>query len=140
LVSTSSTERSRGSRARLPLRLTWITLALCAVAAYPAYRFGGWESVTGMALGAALSLVTIVISYLLLSFAFRRSRQLQSIIVLGGFVLRVALLFLFLSLVSRTMAVELEEVVLWLVSFYLVLVVVEARELAAQTRRGTSEA
>jgi len=93
-----------------------------------------------MALGAALSLVTIVISYLLLSFAFRRSRQLQSIIVLGGFVLRVALLFLFLSLVSRTMAVELEEVVLWLVSFYLVLVVVEARELAAQTRRGTSEA
>ena len=93
-----------------------------------------------MVLGAALSLVTIVISFLLLSFAFRRSRQLQSIIVLGGFVLRVALLFLFLSLVSRTMAVELEEVVLWLVSFYLVLVVVEARELAAEARRGNPEA
>jgi hypothetical protein len=93
-----------------------------------------------MGLGAALSLVTIVISYLLLSLAFRKSRQLQSIIVLGGFVLRVLLLFLFLSLVVRTMAVEPEEVVIWLVSFYLVLVVVEARELAAEARRGTSEA
>jgi hypothetical protein len=93
-----------------------------------------------MALGAALSLVTIVISYLLLSFAFRRSKQLQAIIVLGGFVLRVVLLFLSLALVARTLAVDLEEVVIWLVSFYLVLVVAEARELAAEARRGTSEA
>lgn len=93
-----------------------------------------------MALGAALSLVTIVISFWLLSFAFRKSRQLLAIIVLGGFVLRVALLFLFLSLVARTMAVELDEVVIWLVSFYLVLVVAEARELAAESRRGTPEA
>lgn len=93
-----------------------------------------------MALGAALSLVTIVVSYLLLSWAFRQSRQLQSIIVLGGFVVRVALLFLFLSIVARTMAVKLEEVVIWLVSFYLVLVVAEARELAAEARREHPEA
>jgi hypothetical protein len=93
-----------------------------------------------MALGAALSLATIVISYLLLSLVFRHSRQLQSIIVLGGFVLRVALLFLFLALVARTLAVKLEEVVIWLVSFYMVLVVVEARELAAEAKRGNPEA
>ena len=77
MASTYSTERSRGSRARIPLRLSCLTLALCAAAAYPAYRFGGRESVLSMLLGAGLSWMTITLSYVLLAWVWRRSRQLH---------------------------------------------------------------
>jgi hypothetical protein len=93
-----------------------------------------------MLLGAALSLMTIVASYLLLTWVFRRSRQQQVALVLGGFVVRLVLLFGLLSWVARSVSVNLNQLVLWLVSFYLVLVVAEARELAATQRKRTAEA
>ena len=93
-----------------------------------------------MLLGAALSLMTVVVSYLLLAFAFRKSRQLQVAIVLGGFVVRVLMLFALLAGIARFGVVDMNQLVLWLVSFYLVLVVAEARELAAGTRERSPEA
>ena len=93
-----------------------------------------------MLLGAALSLVTVVASYLLLAFAFRRSRQLQVAIVLGGFVLRVAMLFALLASIARFGVVDMNQLVLWLVGFYLVLVVAEARDLASDAARRPPEA
>lgn len=93
-----------------------------------------------MLLGAALSLMTVVVSYLLLAFAFRRSRQLQVAIVLGGFVVRVLMLFALLAGIARFGVVDMNHLVLWLVSFYLVLVVAEARELASGARGRSSEA
>lgn len=93
-----------------------------------------------MLLGAAFALGTVVASYLLLAFAFRGSRQLQVAIVLGGFVVRVAMLFALLLGIARLAVVDMNQLVLWLVSFYLVLVVAEARELASGAARRTPEA
>ncbi len=93
-----------------------------------------------MLLGAALSLMTIVLSYLLLSWVFRRSRQLQVALVLGGFVVRLITLFGLLSWFARSVSLDLNQLVLWLIGFYLVLVVAEARELAATQRKRTAEA
>ncbi|MFQ5600550.1 MAG: hypothetical protein ACE5G2_08350 [Candidatus Krumholzibacteriia bacterium] len=87
-----------------------------------------------MLLGAGLSLMTIVVSYLVLLFAFRNVKQIQMLIVLGGFVVRVAMLFGLLALIARTLVADLNQLVIWLVSFYLVLVVAEAWELASETR------
>lgn len=123
-----------GSRTRLPLRLTLITLALCAVAAYPTYALGGRGALAAMCLGAALSAVTILSSYGILALAFRNVPQFQTTIVVGGFVLRLAIFFALLALVARTLVVDLEQVVLWMVTFYFVLVILEAWWLAAQAR------
>ena len=109
-------------------------MALAALAAYPAYRLGGRESLQSMLFGAGLALTTIVASYLVLVTAFRGAQRIQMVIVLGGFVLRVAMLFGLLALIARMVAVDLGQLVIWLVSFYVVLVIVEAWELAAETR------
>ncbi len=93
-----------------------------------------------MLLGAALSLVTIVSSYLALAAVFGRSRQLASIIVLGGFVVRVAMLFALLAFIARHFDVVLEQVVLWSVGFYFLLILVEARALDTRSRKRSLEA
>ena len=138
--STSYTERFRGSRARLPLRLTLITLALAAAAAYPVHRLGGREGLQSMLLGAGLSWVTVIGSYLGIILAFRNAKQLQALIVLGGFLVRLMMLFGLLTVIAKTLEVNLNQLVIWLVSFYMVLVVAEAYLLAAQPLRRPPEA
>ena len=119
---------------RLPVRLTAIAVALGALAAYPAYRVGGRESLQSLCVGAALSWMTIVVSYLILTIAFRTAKQLQVIIVVGGFVMRVVILFGLLKIVSYVLVVNLSQLVLWMMGFYLVLVMAEAWELAQESR------
>jgi len=133
----SSTERFRGSRGTLPLRLILLAAALAGVAAYPAYALGGHESLLSMILGASLSCLTIVLSYWILVLAFRNVQQIQVLIVVGGFVVRLFILFGLLTWIARTVAVDLSQLVLWLVSFYLVLVIAEAWELSRQVRSGS---
>ena len=109
-------------------------MALGALAAYPAYRFGGRESLQSLCVGAGLSWMTIVVSYLILTIAFRTAKQLQVIIVVGGFVMRVVILFGLLKIVSYVLVVNLSQLVLWMMGFYLVLVMAEAWELAQEGR------
>jgi len=108
---------------------------MCAVAAYPAWRLGGRDSLETMLLGAGLSWATILASYAALVAAFRKVKQIQMLIVLGGFVVRVLMLFGSLALISKTLSVDLGQLVIWLVSFYMVLVVAEAWTLSADARR-----
>jgi len=115
-------------------------MGLCALAAYPAWRFGGRESLQSMLLGAGLGWATVVASYLVLVTAFRRVRQLQVLIVVGGFVVRFAMLFGLLALVSKLFVVDLGQLVIWLVAFYMVLVVTEAWSLASSGRARQPEA
>jgi hypothetical protein len=115
-----------------------IAVALSALAAYPAYRLGGRESLQSMLFGAALSWLTIVASYLILTFAFRTAKELQVIIVVGGFVVRIGILFGLLKLISYALVVNLGQLVLWMVSFYVVLVVAEAGDVAQESRTGRS--
>lgn len=108
---------------------------LCALTAYPVLRFGGREGLQSMLLGAALGWVTIVGSYGAMLVACRNVKHFAVAIVLGGFVVRFAILFALLALISKTLAVDLGQLVLWLVCFYMVLVVVEAAMLAASEPR-----
>ena len=87
-----------------------------------------------MLFGAGLSWMTIVASYLILSVAFRTAKQLQVIIVVGGFVVRLVILFGLLKVITYTLVVNLGQIVLWMMSFYLVLVMAEAWELAQESR------
>ena len=56
-----------------------------------------------MLFGAGMSLVTIVLSYAALSLAFRTAKQPQMLVVFGGFVLRLGLLYGLLALAARTL-------------------------------------
>lgn len=91
-----------------------------------------------MLMGASLSCLTIVLSYWILILAFRNVQQIQVLIVIGGFVVRLFVLFGLLAWIARTVAVDLSQLVLWLVSFYLVLVIAEAWELSRQLRSSGS--
>jgi hypothetical protein len=92
-----------------------------------------------MLLGAGLSWATVVASYAILVVAFRRSRNLQVLIAVGGFLVRFAMLFGLLTLISKTLVVDLGQLVIWLVGFYMVLVVAEAWWLASGSTRRRPE-
>lgn len=135
MVSTSSFARSRRSRAGLPLRLTGIQLGLAALAAFPAWRFGGATGLQSLLWGAGLSWVAVIASYAGLSLAFRNVKPFAVLIVIGGFLVRLVILFGLLTWVAKTMRVNLSQIVLWLVGFYMVLVVAEAYILAQGEKR-----
>ena len=139
MASTSSTETRGRSRVWLPLRLTWIQLALGATLAYPVFRFGGPDGLQSMLVGGALSWVAIVASYFGLLVAFRNVKQFAVLIVLGGFLVRFAILFALLAWISRALDVNLSQTVLWLVGFYMVLVIVEAWSLSTREEQSPEE-
>ncbi len=109
-------------------------MGLGVLGAIPAYRLGGVDALRSLAVGAGLSWFAVLASYVGLSLAFR-PRWSPAVIVLGGFVIRLALLFGMLAIVARLWVVNLAHVVLWLVGFYVVLVVAEAVFLTAPDRR-----
>ncbi len=133
--STSSIGRFRGDEARLPLQLTLLQAVLCAAAVWPALRFGGRTGLQSMLLAAGLSWLAVVASYVALVLTLRRVAHFQVVIVVGGFLLRFAMLFALLALVSKMLPVDLGQIVLWLVGFYMVLVVAEAWSLSRSAAR-----
>jgi len=116
-----------------------LQVVLGAAAAWPALHFGGPSGLKSMLLAAGMSWLAVVASYLALAFAFRHVAQLQVVIVVGGFVVRFAVLFALLALVAKTMTVDVGQIVLWLVGFYMVLVVAEAWSLSRPAARRPPE-
>ncbi len=102
---------------------------------WPALRFGGRTGLQSMLLAAGLSWLAVVASYVALVLTLRRVAQFQVVIVVGGFLLRFAMLFALLALVSKMLPVDLGQIVLWLVGFYMVLVVAEAWSLSRSAAR-----
>jgi hypothetical protein len=114
--------------------LTAIAVGLGVACAVPVWRWGGSEALRSLGVGAGLSWFAVLASYIGLSLAFRAHRS-PAVIVLGGFVVRLALLFALLGVVARLWVVNLSHVVLWLVGFYVVLVIAEAVFLTVPARR-----
>jgi hypothetical protein len=108
---------------------------LTGAAAFPAWRFGGRDGLEGMLLGAALAWSAVIASYAGLALAFRNVKPFAVVIVLGGFLVRLLILFGLLTWVAKSMRVNLSQIVLWLVGFYMVLVVAEAYILAQDEKR-----
>jgi hypothetical protein len=106
--------------------LVGIQAALCALAAWPALRFTGPDGLRDMLLAAGLACAAVVASYLSLVLLFPRVKSQQVLIAVGGFVVRLGLVFALLAVVSKTLPVDLERLVVWMVGFYMVLVVAEA--------------
>jgi hypothetical protein len=123
----------------LPLQLTVLQVVLGAAAAWPALRFGGRAGLQSMLLAAGLSWLAVVASYVALALTLRRVAQFQVVIVVAGFVVRFAMLFALLALVAKTLTVDLNQIVLWLVGFYMVLVVAEAWSLSRSAARRRPE-
>jgi hypothetical protein len=117
--------------------LTALQAGLVALAAYPAQALGGRAGLEAMLLGAGLAWMAVVASYVGIVLAFRRAALLPVVIVVGGFLVRFALLFGLLWLVARTTTIDLGRLVIWIVGFYMVLVVAEAWSLATGLKRGT---
>lgn len=110
-------------------------MALTACSAFPAWRFGGRTGLESMLLGAGLAWIAVIASYIGLSLAFRNVKPFAVLIVIGGFLVRLVILFGLLTWVAKTMSVNLSQIVLWLVAFYMILVVAEAYILAQDEKR-----
>jgi hypothetical protein len=141
LGSISSTERPNVPRwtsiprRRIPAILALATLILGALAAIPTILLGGPEAVANMAVGALASLFTVAGGFWLAQLAFRGPDRFATKLVVGGFVVRMVLLF---AAATALVAAGLRPAafVLWLVTFYFALILLEAWILARQPLEG----
>ncbi len=99
---------------------------MLAVAAIPATVRRQPEALAPIAWGAGLSLAAIVGGYWLAQIVFRGPDPFATKLVVGGFVIRLSLLFFLTAVAVTTIGLDLASFVLWLVGFYFVLIVVEA--------------
>lgn len=124
---------------RLPSILTGVTLTIAAVAAIPTILIGGIDAASMMALGGGLGLASVLGGYFGTTLALRGPDRFATKLVVGGFLIRMALLFAFVAgLVSAT-GIEPSRFILWLVSFYFILVMVEAWILARESSSASEE-
>jgi len=119
-------------RKRIPATLAMITIALAGLLAIPTGLAGGVDAVFMMAVGAGVGLAVVVGGYWIAALAFRGPDRFATKLVVGGFVIRLLLLFLVLAALVAGTDLDPSRFVLWLVSFYFVLIMVEAFLLARE--------
>lgn len=124
-------------RRRIPAMLTGTTILLAAGAAIPTARLGGDVALGMMALGAGVALAVVLGGWWIAQIAFRGPDVFATKLVVGGFLVRMGLLILAMVVLVAVMDVELSRFVLWLVSFYFALILVEAWILARESLRGS---
>jgi hypothetical protein len=127
---------------RIPVILAALTTGLAAILAIPTGLIGGTDAVVMMAVGAGLSLAVVVGGYWVARLALRGPDRFATKLVVGGFVIRLVLLFAALGAIVAATELDPSRFVLWLVSFYFVLIMVEAVLLArdgmARPNEGTA--
>ena len=101
--------------------------------ALPTALLGGRDALAMMALGAGLSLATIVGGLWLAQVAFRGPDRYATKLVVGGFVTRMILMFSLTAGVVAVTGLDVGTFVIWLVGFYFTLVMVEAWLLARES-------
>lgn len=109
-------------------------LALAGIAAIPAMTLGGSGTVGMMALGALVAWACVLGGWWIARFAFRGPDVFATKLVVGGFIVRVGLLILTMVTLVATTGIEPGRFVLWLVSFYFALILVEAWILARENQ------
>ncbi len=97
---------------------------------------GGTEAVAMLAVGAGLGLFAVLGGYFCNRLVFRGPDRHAVKIAVGGFLMRIALLIVALLLIVRFTGARPERFVLWLVSFYVILVMAEAWVLARASGMG----
>jgi hypothetical protein len=123
----------------LPTLLSGVTLTIAALAAIPTTLLGGIEAVSMLALGAGLGLASVLGGYFCSALAFRGPDRYATKLVVGGFLIRMALLFALVAAIVSATGIEPSRFILWLVCFYFVLVMVEAWILARESSSASQE-
>ncbi len=137
MASTISTANSTAAAktirpAGIPRILLRTAGALAVVAAIPAAVLGGADQLAHMALGNVVALASVLGGWWLAKLAFRGPDRFATKLVVGGFVTRMVLLFGFAAVIVTSTGADPSAFVLWLVSFYFALILVEAWVLARQ--------
>jgi len=122
------------SSRRIPVVLTMTALALAGIAAIPALALGGSRALGMMALGALVAWSCVLGGWWIARFAFRGPDIFATKLVVGGFIVRVGLLILTMVTLVAATGIEPGRFVLWLVSFYFALILVEAWILARENQ------
>jgi len=120
------------SSRRIPVVLTVTVLALAGVATIPAMALGGSGALGMMALGALIAWACVLGGWWIARFAFRGPDVFATKLVVGGFIVRMGLLILTMVALVAVTGIEPGRFVLWLVSFYFALILVEAWILARE--------
>ena len=112
--------------------LAMITVVLAGLLAIPTGLMGGGDAVLMMIVGAGVALGVVVFGFWIAALAFRGPDRFATKLVVGGFVVRLFLLFVALAGIVAGTDLDPSRFVLWLVSFYFVLIMVEAFLLARE--------
>ena len=135
----SSIARRGESRSKAPIRIALLAVTLAAAAAVPTTILGGVDALSMMGLGAGLGLAIVLGGYYCVQLAFRGPDRYAVKLVVGGFVVRLGLLFAALAVLAAATDIPVSRFVLWLVAFYFVLVLAEAWILAREQMLGPRE-
>jgi hypothetical protein len=127
-----STAKPCPDRARIPGILAIVALALAGLLAIPTGLIGGIDAVLMMAVGAGIGLGTVVAGFWVAQVALRGPDRFGTKLVVGGFVIRMLLLFGCVWAILAATDLDPTRFALWLVTFYFVLIMVEAVLLAKE--------
>jgi len=116
----------------LPARLLATAILLAGVAAIPTATLGGDAALGMMSLGAGMALAVVLGGWWIARLAFRGPDVFATKLVVGGFLVRMILLVLAMFALVAVTDIELSRFVLWLVTFYFALILVEAWILARE--------
>lgn len=121
------------NRRRIPLILTVTWIALTTAAALATLPIAGTEGLSLLLLGSGTALVAVIGGWYVAQLAFRGPDVFATKLVVGGFLVRLILLALTMTALVLVTGVEPARFVLWLVTFYFVLILVEAWLLARES-------
>ena len=107
-----------------------MTVALAGIAAIPTVKIGGTDELAMLALGAGVALFSVLGGWFVAKVAFRGPDRFATKLVVGGFLMRLMLLLMTMTVLVAVVGVELSRFILWLVSFYFALLMAEAWILA----------
>ncbi len=119
--------------------LVGITAALAGAAAIPTMKIGGTDELAMMALGAGAALVSVLGGWFVARLAFQGPDRFATKLVVGGFLVRLVLLFLTMTVLVLVAGVQLHRFVLWLVTFYFAMLMAEAWIMARANISETEE-
>lgn len=115
-----------------------VTLGMTLLAGVPATLIGGADTLAMVGVGAALALLIVLGGYGIARLVFRGPDRYAVKLAVGGFLVRLVLLVLSLVAFVAITGLDPERFVLWVVTFYFVLVMAEAWMLARAERREAS--
>ena len=118
------------SKERLPSALAILTIGLTALLAIPMGVRGGTEAILTVATGAGISLGVVLVGLWLSDLIWSGNDPHGTKAAIGGFIVRFALLLFVLATLGFGLGIDVSRFLMWLVTFYFVLIMAEAVILA----------